>query len=80
MSRKLFVGAKVMIDKGSTYWDENDRYNPRGIVGRVTKIASENEDGSEIWWHVKWSNGYVNSYLHGDLKILGRVIEVGENE
>ena len=80
MSRKLFIGAKVTIDEGSTYWNEDDRYNPRGIVGRVTEIAAESEDGGEIWWRVDWSNGHTNSYEHGDLKILGKFIEVSKDE
>lgn len=72
--RELFVGAKVTIDEGSPYWNENDKYNPRGIVGRVTGVTSEEESEHDIWWGVYWSNGHSNSYEQGDLKVLGEVV------
>jgi len=73
--RELFIGAKVTIDKLSPYWNENDRYNPRGIVGKVTGVLSEDQSANETWWRVEWSNGHMNSYEDGDLKILGVVVD-----
>lgn len=72
--RKLFIGAKVTIDSKSIFY-RNSYRNPSDIVGVVTGIEYEDEEDDEIWWHVKWSNGENNTYQHGDLKVLGVVVD-----
>lgn len=72
--RKLFIGAKVTIDSKSIYYGHSYR-NPSDITGVVTGIDEEDEEGDEIWWRVKWSNGETNNYQDGDLKVLGVVVD-----
>lgn len=77
-SRKLFVWAKVIIDKKSPYWRSNYNTNPKGAIGVVTNLIEIglSEDDPESWWHVEWANGENNAYQHGDLKVLGKVVDV----
>lgn len=72
--RKLFIGAKVTIDSKSIFYGGWYR-NPPDITGVVTGIVDEDEEEDEMWWQVKWSNGENNTYQHGDLKVLGKVVE-----
>jgi len=74
VSRTLFVGAKVTLDPKSRFWWENYPKNPRGIIGKVIRIAKHSDDESKVWWRVEWSNGNANGYQNGDLKVIGKVV------
>lgn len=68
-NREMFIGAKVTPDSKSQYWKFNTPSNPRGIVGRVVS------GDSDYAFFVKWSNGGMNGYHQGDLKVLGEIVD-----
>lgn len=69
---KLFIGAKVTIRKGTTFYS-GTLNNPKDIVGVVDSITHKPEVGEVGWWRVQWSNGGYNDYREEDLKVLGTV-------
>lgn len=62
---KFKVGDKVMISDDSSYYSENDDFNPINIEGKI--IAIKNEDLGII---VEWSNNKSNSYNERDLLLV----------
>jgi len=71
-SREMFLGAKVTIKKGTTFYS-GTFHNPIDTVGVVDSVTHEPEVGEVGWWRVEWSNGGHNDYREEDLKILGTV-------
>lgn len=59
MTRKIKKGDRVKIHKKSIYFGQSK------VKGRV--LDNPNSDG---WMHVRFDDGYSNTYQQEDLKLL----------
>lgn len=63
-------GMKVkMSQEAIELYGEDELSNPKGVIGECIGIDDMHACAGEIWYGVKWPNGY-NIYQDGELIVV----------
>lgn len=80
LNRRLFVGDKVRLDRGSVYWGQSGDsegtvtgFLLNGSYGRL-KVPYDASTQDEHIYQVRWENGHSNSYRPVDITLVKSIL------